>query len=103
MRIGVPREIYAGEKRAGTTPEVAARLIKLGFDVVVESNAGAAAHFSDAAFEEAAHGHCRDGDEETGHRGQKSRPNAAGEVGGCDFVSQGGDLGKCFDHSPDRA
>jgi len=25
MRIGVPREIYAGEKRVATTPDVAAR------------------------------------------------------------------------------
>jgi NAD(P) transhydrogenase subunit alpha len=32
---------------------VAAQLIKLGFDVAVESNAGAAAHFSDASYEAA--------------------------------------------------
>jgi NAD(P) transhydrogenase subunit alpha len=50
MRIGVPREIYAGEKRVATTPEVAAQLIKLGFEVAVESGAGAAASFSDAAY-----------------------------------------------------
>ena len=30
MRIGVPREIYAGEKRVATTPEVAAQLIGTG-------------------------------------------------------------------------
>jgi len=53
MRIGVPREIYAGEKRVATTPDVAAQLIKLGFEVAVESNAGAAANFSDAAYEAA--------------------------------------------------
>jgi NAD(P) transhydrogenase subunit alpha len=53
MRIGVPREIYAGEKRVATTPDVAAQLIKLGFDVAVESNAGAAANFSDKAYEAA--------------------------------------------------
>ena len=50
MRIGVPREIYAGEKRVATTPDVAAQLIKLGFDIAVESNAGAPANFSDAAY-----------------------------------------------------
>jgi len=50
MRIGVPREIYAGERRVATTPDVAAQLIKLGFEVTVESNAGAGAHFSDAAY-----------------------------------------------------
>jgi NAD(P) transhydrogenase subunit alpha len=53
MRIGVPRELYAGEKRVATTPDVAAQLIKLGFEVTVESNAGAAANFSDAAYREA--------------------------------------------------
>jgi len=53
MRIGVPREIYAGEKRVATTPDVAAQLIKMGFNVAVESNAGAAANFSDADYEAA--------------------------------------------------
>ena len=51
MRIGVPREIYAGEKRVATTTDVATQLIKLGFDITVESNAGAAANYSDAAYE----------------------------------------------------
>ncbi|MCP4048496.1 MAG: hypothetical protein GY732_21165, partial [Gammaproteobacteria bacterium] len=50
MRIGVPREIYTGEKRVATTPDVATQLIKLGFDVAVESNAGAAANYSDTAY-----------------------------------------------------
>ena len=53
MRIGVPREIYAEEKRVATTPEVAAQLMKLGFEVAVESNAGAAANFSDAVYQAA--------------------------------------------------
>jgi NAD(P) transhydrogenase subunit alpha len=53
MRIGVPKEIFAGERRVATTPDVTAQLIKLGFDVTVESGAGAAASFSDAAYEEA--------------------------------------------------
>ena len=53
MRIGVPREIYAGERRVATTPDVAAQLIKLGFEVAVESRAGAGAHFSDAAYQAA--------------------------------------------------
>jgi len=52
MRIGVPREIYAGEKRVATTPDVATQLIKLGFDVLVESGAGTAANFSDPAYQE---------------------------------------------------
>jgi NAD(P) transhydrogenase subunit alpha len=53
MKIGVPREIHAGEKRVATTPDVAAQLIKLGFDVAIESNAGAAASYSDKAYEAA--------------------------------------------------
>ena len=53
MRIGVPREIYAGEKRVATTPDVAAQLIKLGFDVAVETNAGAAANYSDQSYKAA--------------------------------------------------
>jgi NAD(P) transhydrogenase subunit alpha len=53
MRIGVPKEIHAGERRVATTPEVASQLIKLGFNVAVETNAGAAASYSDDAFEAA--------------------------------------------------
>ncbi|WP_291012137.1 Re/Si-specific NAD(P)(+) transhydrogenase subunit alpha [Hydrogenophaga sp.] len=47
QRVGVPREIFAGEKRVATVPEAAAKLIKLGFQVVVESGAGELANFSD--------------------------------------------------------
>jgi proton-translocating NAD(P)+ transhydrogenase subunit alpha len=50
MRIGVPREIHAGEKRVATTPDVAAQLIELGFAVAVEKGAGARASFTDAAY-----------------------------------------------------
>ena len=53
MRIGVPKEIHAGERRVATTPEVATQLMKLGFSVSVEKDAGAAASYSDAAYEAA--------------------------------------------------
>ncbi len=53
MKIGVPKEIHAGEKRVATTPEVIGHLKKLGFEVLVEAGAGAEAHFSDAAYSEA--------------------------------------------------
>ncbi|MGI9237575.1 MAG: Re/Si-specific NAD(P)(+) transhydrogenase subunit alpha [Woeseiaceae bacterium] len=51
MRIGVPKEVHAGERRVATTPDVAAQLIKLGFSVSVESGAGSTASYSDAAYE----------------------------------------------------
>ena len=53
MKIGVPRETHPGERRVATTPEVAAQLQKLGYEVVVEKDAGAAASFSDEAYTEA--------------------------------------------------
>ena len=48
--IGVPREIFAGEKRVATVPDVVVKLIKLGFAVSVESGAGDAANLSDDAY-----------------------------------------------------
>ena len=53
MKIGVPKELYAGEKRVATTPDVAAQLIKMGYEVAVESSAGTAANYSDASYEAA--------------------------------------------------
>ena len=53
MRIGVPKEIHTGEQRVATTPDVAAQLIKLGFDVAVEAGAGSAANYSDSSYEDA--------------------------------------------------
>lgn len=53
MKIGVPKETYAGEKRVATTPEVINWLQKLGYSVTVEAGAGAKANFSDAAYSEA--------------------------------------------------
>ncbi|MBU0588314.1 MAG: Re/Si-specific NAD(P)(+) transhydrogenase subunit alpha [Gammaproteobacteria bacterium] len=50
QRIGVPREIFQGEKRVATVPEVVEKLIKLGFQVAVESGAGDAANFSDDTY-----------------------------------------------------
>jgi len=50
QRIGVPREVFPGEKRVATVPEVVEKLIKLGFAVSVESGAGDAANCSDDAY-----------------------------------------------------
>ena len=53
MIIGIPRESLHGETRVAATPQTVGQLIKLGYSVLVESGAGAAASFSDAAFAEA--------------------------------------------------
>ena len=53
MIIGVPRETVAGETRVASTPDIVAKLVAKGFDVVVEQGAGTAASFTDKAFEAA--------------------------------------------------
>jgi hypothetical protein len=53
LQIGVPREVFPGEKRVATVPEVVQKLVKLGFRVVVETGAGDAANFADDAYREA--------------------------------------------------
>ncbi|MEH3067161.1 MAG: Re/Si-specific NAD(P)(+) transhydrogenase subunit alpha, partial [Aeromicrobium erythreum] len=53
MRIGVVAESRAGETRVAATPATVARLLKLGYDVSVESGAGAKAAFADEAFAQA--------------------------------------------------
>ncbi|MCK8462517.1 Re/Si-specific NAD(P)(+) transhydrogenase subunit alpha [Aliiroseovarius sp. S1339] len=53
MKIGVPKEVFEGENRVAMTPESAQMLQKLGYDCVIETKAGSAAGFSDAAYKEA--------------------------------------------------
>ncbi|MEZ8577177.1 Re/Si-specific NAD(P)(+) transhydrogenase subunit alpha [Vibrio splendidus] len=53
MQIGVPRETLAGETRVAASPKSVEQLLKLGFEVCVESQAGALASFEDAAYEQA--------------------------------------------------
>ncbi|TQR85810.1 Re/Si-specific NAD(P)(+) transhydrogenase subunit alpha [Mycobacterium hodleri] len=53
MQIGIPRESHAGETRVAATPQTVGALLKLGYSVVVESGAGDASSFSDAAYLEA--------------------------------------------------
>lgn len=47
MKLAVPRECRPGERRVAVTPENVAKLVKLGFRVAVEHDAGAAASFGD--------------------------------------------------------
>jgi NAD(P) transhydrogenase subunit alpha len=71
QRIGVPKEIFPGEKRVATVPDAVTKLVKLGFAVVVEQGAGDLADLSDAAFVEA---------------GATIAPNAAALWSGSDIV-----------------
>lgn len=50
MKVGVPKESWSGERRVSATPDSVKKLKKLGFDVVVERDAGLLAGFDDAAY-----------------------------------------------------
>ena len=52
-KIGIPKEIYPNECRVAATPNTVKKLQKLGFEILVESNAGSAANFTDRAYQEA--------------------------------------------------
>ncbi len=56
MIIGVIRESRPGETRVASTPTTVVQLLKLGYDVVVESGAGDASSFADEAYVEAGAG-----------------------------------------------
>jgi len=53
MKIGTPKEIYAGERRVAMTPDSAQALKKLGHECVIETGAGLEAGFDDAAYKAA--------------------------------------------------
>ena len=53
MRIAVPRETAAGERRVALVPDAVSRLTAAGLDVVVERGAGEAAGFRDEEFSQA--------------------------------------------------
>lgn len=53
MRIGVPQETAAGERRVALVPDTVGRLVKTGLEVVVQRGAGSAAFFADADYERA--------------------------------------------------
>ena len=53
VQLAVVRESRPGERRVAIVPEVAARLIKAGTAVVVESGAGEEARFADDRYREA--------------------------------------------------
>ncbi|HEY9563195.1 MAG TPA: Re/Si-specific NAD(P)(+) transhydrogenase subunit alpha [Nocardioides sp.] len=53
MIIGVLREAQTGETRVAATPATVVQLLKLGYEVVVETGAGDASSFADEAYVEA--------------------------------------------------
>ena len=53
MRIGIPREVQAGETRVALIPSLIPLLIKDRHEVLVEAGAGAGANFSDAQYRQA--------------------------------------------------
>jgi proton-translocating NAD(P)+ transhydrogenase subunit alpha len=50
MLIGVPREIFPGERRVALTPSVIPALSKAGSGVIVEAGAGSEAGYTDAEY-----------------------------------------------------
>ena len=52
MIVGVPRETYPDERRVAMVPATLPILAKVGFQVLVEQEAGVAAGFPDASYEE---------------------------------------------------
>jgi len=50
--VGVPREIYPGERRVALVPMVVPSLLKAGFEVVVEAGAGREAGYPDIHYVE---------------------------------------------------
>jgi len=53
MKIGIVKETFENECRVAGTPKSIAKLLKQGFEVVVESGAGEKASFSDDAYQAA--------------------------------------------------
>jgi H+-translocating NAD(P) transhydrogenase subunit alpha len=53
MRISVPAETAAHERRVALVPESVGRLVKAGAEVVVQQGAGARAYFPDQAYADA--------------------------------------------------
>jgi len=50
MRVAVPLEIKAGEKRVALVPDIINKLTRLGYEVVIQSGAGDNSQGSDAAY-----------------------------------------------------
>src|SRR4051812_10851766 len=52
MKVGIPKELYPHECRVAATPDSVQKIMKLGYEVVVETCAGEASSFADATYTE---------------------------------------------------
>ena len=71
MKIGIPKEIRPGESRVAISPEAIKKLTGLGFEVAVETGAGAGSCVTDEQYREA---------------GAGIAPDAAAALGAADLV-----------------
>src|SRR6516164_2907256 len=52
MRIAVPKETAPGERRVALVPESCKKLLKIGYEISIESSACDLAGFADAEYQE---------------------------------------------------
>jgi proton-translocating NAD(P)+ transhydrogenase subunit alpha len=78
MKVSVPKESAAGERRVALVPEVVQRLTQSGHEVVVESGAGDGAHHPDSQYTDAG---ATIGDGFSGDVVAKVAPPSAEEIG----------------------
>jgi NAD(P) transhydrogenase subunit alpha len=71
MKIGIPKERRAGERRVAASPDTVKKLVALGQDVMIEAGAGKGCDIPDARFIEA---------------GARIMPDAAATLTGADLV-----------------
>jgi len=53
MKIAVFKELLLGEKRVAATPETVGKMVKLGFQIMIEVGAGSEASFDDQSYQTA--------------------------------------------------
>lgn len=84
MKLAVPTETRPGERRVALVPDVVKKLIGTGWEVCIQSGAGAEAAFTDAAYREAGATVAPDAEGTLSGAGLVVRVNApsAGEVAG---------------------
>ena len=73
MIVGVPKEIYPGERRVALVPMVVPNLVKAGFEVLVQAGAGASAGYPDEQYAE---------------KGAKIAPDRATVFASADIITQ---------------